>query len=710
MAASKAAWRIAVALSALHLLGVCLAQEENVKPLPLPAGKGAYVRRNYNDDCLKWGRAFTVEAYRQIGLKNPAWDEGVFKLLELYCQFRIARANFQDLCAAGEPLVKAGCNDPLVLYIVGEAVWESGRPAEAEPLAIRALEGFKTVPYSKAIAWDAPVTLREVARRLGKEDAAKAATELSLQWLAQAAAEPAVQAANRRPFWRYLTFRLNDDYQYRLRQEAYAALQAQPNADPWLVDMVGGEYRLGVAWEARGEGFADTVTEEAGKIFEDNLTQARTCYTRAWRVHPEYPEAATRLISIAGTDGEGAEGECRKWFDRAVAAQFDYTGAYDSYAWALDPRWGGSFEQMLAFGAECLATGRFDTDVPWYYLDAVYSITNDDHATSYWDKPEVWDGARQVCQGYANAQGEFADRVVNWRSREASLAWRTRHYREALALMKDLGQRLNRTYFEAFNVTMAWVWGQVMCMSCNEGPKVQRAEVLYEAGDLEPALAAFKPMAALLGAPESQVYLNGRIVCLEKEIALARGEWAPLQPDAALTGWHRVWGDWTVGGDGTLQTTSPRDTFLACRMRAGEAYEIAGTIEVPGDGSQANAGVIVGLDLSGKPYWSTLQLVGKDGEAQWCHHFRREAGVKLPRASRYEVVLRVEHGQATAVVNGQQCFQGEPLYTSVAEAPGLLVGFGAEAYEGDAGVKYRDFRLRKLTAPPANPAPLPAGN
>lgn len=704
MAASKAAWRMTVALLALPLLGVCLAQEEIVKPQPLPAGKTAYVTKNYVNDCVAWGRTFTVEAYRQIGLKNPAWDEGVLKLLELYCQFRVAKANFQDLCAAGEPLVKAGCNDPLVLYIVAEAVWESGRPAEAEPLAIRAIEGFKTVPYSKAIAWDAPVTLREVARRLGKEDVAKAATELSLQWLAQATAEPAVQAANHRPFWRYLRFRLNDDYQYRLRQEAHAALQAQPNADPWFVDMVGGNCLIGKAWEARGEGFADTVTEEGWKTFEENLKQARTCYTRAWRLHPEYPEAATGLIAIAKTDGEGAGGETRKWFDRAVAAQFDYTGAYDSYAWALDPRWGGSFEQMLAFGTECLATGRFDTDVPWYFLDAVYSITNDDHATSYWDKPEVWEGARQVCQGYANMQGEFPDRVVNWRSREASLAWRTRHYREALAIMKDLRERLNRTYFERFNVTMAWVWGQVMCMCCNEAQKVQQAEELYEAGSLPEALAAFKPLAALLGAPESQVYLNGRIVCLEKEIALARGEWVPLQPDAALTGWHSLGGDWSVGADGTAQTTSPKGALLACRMRAGDAYELAGTIEVPGDGSQANAGVVVGLDMSGKLYWSTLQLAGKDGEAQWCHHFRRESGVKLPRASRYEVALRVAHGQVTATVNGQQCFQGEPLYTSVAPAPGLLVGFGAEAYEGDAGVKYRDFRIRKLATP------VPAGN
>ncbi|MGD9010616.1 MAG: ankyrin repeat domain-containing protein, partial [Desulfobacteraceae bacterium] len=39
-----------------------------------------------------------------------------------------------------------------------------------------------------------------------------------------------------------------------------------------------------------------------------------------------------------------------------------------------NPRWGGSHQEMLAFGEACLATNRFDTDVPLFYLHTLREI------------------------------------------------------------------------------------------------------------------------------------------------------------------------------------------------------------------------------------------------------------------------------------------------------------------------------------------------
>jgi len=62
------------------------------------------------------------------------------------------------------------------------------------------------------------------------------------------------------------------------------------------------------------------------------------------------------MIAVAMA-GEAEPSETpRVWFDRAVAAQFDYYEAYSSLLWSLRPRWLGSHEEMYDFGLECLAT------------------------------------------------------------------------------------------------------------------------------------------------------------------------------------------------------------------------------------------------------------------------------------------------------------------------------------------------------------------
>ncbi|MEN6546983.1 MAG: hypothetical protein ABFE07_13185, partial [Armatimonadia bacterium] len=661
----RIACRLTAPLLCLCFLPPCPAQPQDVKPSPLPAGPTSYTKKDFQQDLLKCCRTLTVEAYQQFGLKNPSWDDGVVKLLEAYCQSRAGQWNGESLRTLGEPLVKAGCNDPLVLYIVGQAVWEQGRPAEAEQLAVRAIEGFKKMPYSKTIAWDAQVTLAETARRLGQPSEGRAAEDLSLQWLAQAAAEAAQKAANHRLLWRWLDFRLNDDGRYRLREEAYAALQAQPGADAWLVDMVGGICFVKSGWKARGAGFADTVTDAAEKTFQENLSKARTCFTRAWRLHPEYPEAATAMIEVAMSSNDSAAGETRKWFDRAVAAQFDWTEAYSQYEWSLRPRWGGSVEQMMAFGEECLAAGRFDTEVPWQYLSILYAVTNEEHETEYWARLGVYEKATQVCEGYATALAQFPDRVRGWRSRNAAIAWRSRRYLEAKKIMRDLNPNIDKSYFEAFNVSMPWVWGQVMCMTCPEGDRVEYAEKLYQKGHDEAALEAFKPLADLLGAPESQVYLRGRMDSLTKEIDFAKGEWVALQPEAQFVGWQQRWGHWGICPDGAVLSETNSRNLLACLMRVGDAFEIAGNIELPAN-NLAMAGVAVGLDLSGTPYWSTLQLSAADHTVHWCDNLSDSAGVVVPAAKTYEVKVRVWEGRVTAYINGERCLSGGHLYTSVA--------------------------------------------
>ena len=51
----------------------------------------------------------------------------------------------------------------------------------------------------------------------------------------------------------------------------------------------------------------------------------------------------------------------RLWFDRAVAARFDYREAYMKYMYGLYPRWHGDRQALYDFAIECSENGRLDS-------------------------------------------------------------------------------------------------------------------------------------------------------------------------------------------------------------------------------------------------------------------------------------------------------------------------------------------------------------
>jgi hypothetical protein len=65
------------------------------------------------------------------------------------------------------------------------------------------------------------------------------------------------------------------------------------------------------------------------------------------------------------------------WFGRALEAQVDYVPAYGRTAYALLPRWGGSHAEMLRLGFACIEQPRYDTLVPWQFVEVVRQICKD---------------------------------------------------------------------------------------------------------------------------------------------------------------------------------------------------------------------------------------------------------------------------------------------------------------------------------------------
>ena len=116
---------------------------------------------------------------------------------------------------------------------------------------------------------------------------------------------------------------------------------------PYLSLMLQGEYFMRLAWKMRGGGFADTVTEQGWKGFEENVSRAARFFEEAHKKYPHVPEAAAALIETAHLQNRKQDNKVY-YLKKALQSQADYFDAMSSYTWYSRPRWCGSAEGLLA--------------------------------------------------------------------------------------------------------------------------------------------------------------------------------------------------------------------------------------------------------------------------------------------------------------------------------------------------------------------------
>ena len=118
---------------------------------------------------------------------------------------------------------------------------------------------------------------------------------------------------------------------------------------------------------------------------------------------------------IAVAMGGESEQSPQDWFDTVVAAQLDYLPAYGQMRWALRPRWGGSHEELYAFGCRAADTRRYDTMVPFELVLALNDIDEElDYDRTFWRREGVYPRLKEVLEGMAkepsHPQGRRASR------------------------------------------------------------------------------------------------------------------------------------------------------------------------------------------------------------------------------------------------------------------------------------------------------------
>jgi tetratricopeptide (TPR) repeat protein len=105
------------------------------------------------------------------------------------------------------------------------------------------------------------------------------------------------------------------------------------------------------AWQARGSGFANTVTEQGWKLFADRLKLAQKELVDAAALHTMCPHWYLVMQKVALASGADKE-QLRAVFERAIAYEPDYFAYYQQHAYALLPKWVGAPGDVEAFAGE----------------------------------------------------------------------------------------------------------------------------------------------------------------------------------------------------------------------------------------------------------------------------------------------------------------------------------------------------------------------
>ncbi len=127
--------------------------------------------------------------------------------------------------------------------------------------------------------------------------------------------------------------------------------------DQWIVHVMLAVNELGRAWEGRGSGYANTVTEKGWDIYGDAMKKCIHHAEAAIGLHPDWAGAYLPLLDDYGGDHLQA-------FRQLLQYRPDFSQAYEKLIWGMLPRWCGSHAQIVALARTCLDTKLYDTALP----------------------------------------------------------------------------------------------------------------------------------------------------------------------------------------------------------------------------------------------------------------------------------------------------------------------------------------------------------
>lgn len=432
-------------------------REGRVELTPLANGPDLMTWRKYKELRFQWHLKTYIRNYEKFGYHSPAWDEKVKRMLADFAVFHREKTSVEfmrNLLDQVDQILKSGCNDAWIICIKGMVLYELQNAIDAAPFLKQGLELIQQTDYPKRYAFFVASHLRYIYQiSRGEENPYQKYQRVMMKYLGEAALDQDYLDGNQRYYMQDLievAFNDNCSMAENIALCMDTILRSK-QIDPWISLVARAYYHIGLGWEYRGNEYAASVTRENMQKFHAEIEKALKLLVQAYKLHPEFPEAPARMVHVSMLNSAGAA-DLRLWLDRTVKAQFDYLYAYNDMLLALWPRWGGSHEEMLKFGIECLNTGRFDTRVPSKFLVSLYQIGSE---LDNWRAPYQWPGIYDLIQRYFDgllSEPRNRDYYDANKSFYVVVAWAAGQYDDAHRLMQELGPRFDQQAYSYLNV------------------------------------------------------------------------------------------------------------------------------------------------------------------------------------------------------------------------------------------------------------------
>ncbi|MBI1176641.1 DUF4339 domain-containing protein [bacterium] len=645
-----------------------------------------------------------LDAYEENGDHRQSWDDDARGMIGAWIEknYGSPATNAPDVADWCDRIAaKSGCDDPLVLTVAGLNAEEQHEKARRLERALAAYPKSKYLAYPRlnAVVGLLKITRdRKEATRLNAEG-----VRLARECFADGSFRPEDQAEVAEIFvhgWANEFFTGNGSAIYHLPADAGKSFE-------WLAHVFDGEYHIDQGWKARGNGWANSVTDKGWQSFEDHLTAARESYTQAWKMRPELPLPPTRMITVAM--GESDPENMRVWFDRALDAQVDCPEAWNNMSWALRPRWFGSLDAMLALGKSAVATGRFDTDAPHQFVNIIYSMESEMElrpGEHLYGRSDIWPTMSRMYQGYIAEPSQSADQTL-WRSRYSTVAYLAGKYDVARSQLEAIQWQPLPRITKGWGRDLTLMPQEVAARTGKHAKEIIPAESSYQRRRLDNAVEKFKQIAAVTDIdPQTSKFVQARLATLAVEERLSKGEWVNLQPATADDpAWAVQFG--TIGKvdrDSVDIESDKHGHMLYSRARIGGDFEVRGEFEiVKTSNGEFQAGLVMGLPDFESRTWYAFRMKRNAAEGQVASFANGWSAQQVAApifldSKRNTFQFRLKNGQATATVNGKSVLhdaslENFPINVNPAD---YVVGLGAFNDMNGTVIRYHNVQIRRL--------------
>lgn len=375
---------------------------------------------------LPWNRKTLVEAYNKVGKKDPRWDKPAREALEAAARYFTPHVNqsvkVEEIYTPAKKAVDAGCDDPLILYLYARSAYTPNYPGPKvlEQRYLAAANGMKRSSYpplrrsaalqkaAEVMAYRKDLTPQERQDAIHLLDRALALLPVSLKQDERNLDTDSHQSEM--PMQVVETLRkLNGDYQAAFDHVDERLAKIPDLKEKRLQTILKairlqtrGIFLIRSGWEARGSGFANTVTEEGWKTFHERLTEARKVLHESWELKPNDYRTANFMLMVEKAIG-GDRDEMEKWFERAMKAfPMNKKACEQKLDW-LDPKWHGNLEDLMAFGRACRDTKNWEAGITLQLADAHFRASqhlDKEEKTRYLRSQEVRGDIQKVYEEY----------------------------------------------------------------------------------------------------------------------------------------------------------------------------------------------------------------------------------------------------------------------------------------------------------------------